>query len=60
MILRDNNPDDWRFYHDKCKRDENVKLSEDGEEEDEGGDKKGKKKEKKKDDKEEKEKSRRL
>jgi len=32
MILKDNNPDNWRFYHEKCKRDENVKeeLEEDG------------------------------
>ena len=36
MILKDNNPDDWRFYHDKCIRDMNVKTS------DNDGAKKGK------------------
>ena len=27
MILKDNDPDMWRFYHDKCKRDENIRES---------------------------------
>jgi len=28
MILKGNDPDSWRIYHDKCIRDENVKASE--------------------------------
>ena len=41
MILKGNNPDDWRIYYSKCKRDENVKASE---EEDDGEKKFGDKK----------------